>query len=79
MRELFEKSQNELIELTIVSRIWVLFITLQQKIVKLFEIEIETDVSCRKMIKDEEDGKMLMYLIKTLTQNSNEKPVNNAA
>jgi hypothetical protein len=77
MGELFRESREELTELTIANRIWRLFIVLQQKIVELFEIEV--DVLYRKMIQDEENEKMLMYLLKNIMQTHNEKPVNNVA
>jgi hypothetical protein len=77
MGDLFRESRDELIELTIANRIWKLFIALQQKIVELFEIDI--DVLYEKMIRDEEHGKMLISLIEKISEISNENQVNNAA
>ncbi len=79
MGELFRKSQKELIELTIANRIWKLFIILQQKMVELFEIEIDMDILYRKMINDEKHGKILLLLLERMNEQSNEKSINNAA
>jgi hypothetical protein len=62
--EIFRGSQKELIELTIVNRIWSLFIVLQQKIVELFEIDM--DVLPKKMINDEKYGKIFKLLFEKI-------------
>jgi len=77
--EIFRGSQKELIELTIVNRIWSLFIVLQQKIVELFEIEIDMDVLSKKMINDEKYGKILILLFEKINQQFNEESFDNAA
>lgn len=79
MGELFRESKNELMELTIVNRIWKTFIVLQQKIVEMFELEIDMDVVYRKMINDEKQGKILILLLENVNRLSDEKCVNNAA
>ena len=77
--EIFRGSQKELIELTIVNRIWKMFIALQQKIVELFEIEIDMDVLHRKMINDEKYGEILILLFEKINQQFNEESFDNAA
>jgi len=64
--ELFRQSQANLIELTIASRIWKLFIELQLMIVELFDIEI--DDLYRKMINDDKHENKLILLLEAMQQ-----------
>lgn len=75
--ELFRKSRNELIELTIVNRIWLLFIELQLQIVELFGIEV--DELYEKILSDANYEKLLLTLLKTMKQQTSENALNNAA
>lgn len=75
--ELFRESRQQLIELTIVNRIWVLFVELQLQIVELFEIEI--DELYRKMLGDANYEKILVTLLKSIKEQTNENALNNAA
>ena len=77
MGELFRKSQKELIELTIVNRIWRLFIILQQKIVEIFEIDI--DVLHKRMINDDKYRKILISLLEKMNEQFTEESINNVA
>jgi hypothetical protein len=75
--ELFRESRKQLIELTIVNRIRVLFVELQLQIVELFEIEI--DELYRKMLGDANYEKILVTLLKSMKEQTNENALNNAA
>ena len=75
--ELFRESRQQLIELTIVNRIWVLFVELQLQIVELFEIEI--DELYRKMLGDANYEKILVTLLKSIKEQTSENALNNAA
>ena len=75
--ELFRESQKQLIELTIANRMWKLFIAIQQRILELFEIDIET--LYEKIINDKKDGKIILMLLEKVRQLYSEEDVNNAA
>jgi len=75
--ELFRESRQQLIELTIVNRIRVLFVELQLQIVELFEIEI--DELYRKMLGDANYEKIPVTLLKSIKEQTNENALNNAA
>ena len=75
--ELFRESRKQLIELTIVNRIWVLFVELQLQIVELFEIEI--DELYGKMLSDANYEKILVSFLKTMKEQASENALNNAA
>ena len=77
--ELFRESQKQLIELTIASRMWKLFIALQQRILELFEIDIDMDTLYAKIINNKKDGKIILMLLEKVSQLYSEEDVNNAA
>ncbi|MGP8322332.1 MAG: IS4 family transposase [Methanosarcinaceae archaeon] len=75
--ELFRESRKQLLELTIVNRIWVLFVELQLQLIELFEIEI--DELYGKMLNDAKYEKILITLLKTIKQQTSDNTFNNAA
>lgn len=62
--ELFRKSQRHLLELTLVERIWYLFIELQRQIVEIFEIEI--DDLLEKMFTQPECEQKILNLLQVI-------------
>ena len=70
--ELFRASERELIELTLIKRLWNLFVELQLKIVEIFEIDINSLYS--KILNNPEYEAVALRVVETIkaVQNDNE-------
>lgn len=62
--ELFRASERGLIELTLMKRLWVLFVELQLKIIEIFEIDINSIYS--KILNNVEYEAVLMKILETI-------------
>lgn len=73
--ELYRNQKSILLELTIVERLWGLFLALLRKIVQLFEIDIE--LILEKIFKQADFDQKIMKILKSL-ETENDKAFDNA-
>ena len=66
MGQIFAKSKSEVLALTLAERIWGLFIEIQNMIVDVFELDIDTEKIMNKMITQNEYEKKLLAIFSTL-------------
>lgn len=75
--ELFRASERELIELTLMKRIWLLFIEFHLKIVEILEIDINE--LYRKLFNDPQYEALIMNLIEIMRKTEGKEQLDNAA
>jgi hypothetical protein len=77
MGELFRETQQSLIELTLWERILKIFLKMLEKLVELFNIDIE-DIF-QQIIQNDEVAKQILFVLKNLNDDNCNKLIKNAA